>query len=167
MSLIKLNFIPKTKIDYIYRVTIMNFIAYLNRCEADEINLKVTTLNKDRYIIDVSNNTEEKQWIRIEHQKYLSSIMEPWDWDLEKHEAVMDQLNKGNDYFDLDIHYPERSRILKFRMLSEDDIQCILYILDQDGKTTKDNKHVSIWISDKKKFERIIEYIKYSAWYTC
>lgn len=166
MDLIKLNFVPRRKIDYTYRVTIMNFIAYLNRCEADEINLKITTLNKDHYIIDVSNNTEEKQWIRIEHQKYLSSVMEPWDWNLEKHEDVMNRLDKNNDYSDLDVHYPERSLILKFRMLSEDDIQHILYILDQDGKTTKDNNHVSIWISDKKKFDKIIEYIKYSAWYT-
>lgn len=166
MSLIKLNFIPKTKINFTYRVTIMKFIAYLNRCEADEINLKVTPLNKDHYIIDVSDNTEEKQWIRIEHQKSLSSIMDPWDYELEKHEDVMNQLDRDNNYSDLDIHYPERFLILKFRMLSEDDIQYLLSISGQDAKTTKDNKHVSIWIFDKKKLEKIIEYIKYSAWYT-
>lgn len=164
MSLIKLNFIPKTKIDFTYHVTIMDFIAFLNRCEADEVNLKVTTLNKHHYIIDGSNNTEEKQWKRIENKKYLN--IDPWDDDIEKHEAIMIRLDKNNDYSDLNVHYPERSLILKFRMLSEDDVQYILFILGQDTKTTKDNNHVSVWISDKKKFEKIIEYIKYSAWYT-
>lgn len=91
MSLIKLNFIPKTKINYTYRITIMEFIKFLNRCEEDEINLEIYALNKHHYIIDVSNNTAEKQWKRIEHQRCFS-IMDPWDYDIEIHEDAMNKL---------------------------------------------------------------------------